>query len=93
MAGKNDIVEHVVNNVEGLTKKQASEAVEAVFACLTSSLSDGEKVAVAGFGTFNISHRAERQGRNPQTGESITIKAGNNVRFKAGKQLKDAVND
>ena len=92
MAGKNDIVDHVVNNVEGLTKKQASEAVDAVFEAVTSSLVDGDKVAVTGFGTFNISHREERQGRNPQTGASITIKASNNVRFKAGKQLKESVN-
>ena len=93
MAGKNDIVDHVVSSVEGLTKKQAGEAVDAVFNSVTSTLVAGEKVAVTGFGTFTVSHRAERQGRNPQTGESITIKASNNVRFKAGKQLKDAVND
>ena len=92
MAGKNDIIDNVLNNVEGLTKKQAAEAADAVFNYITTTLAGGERVAVTGFGTFNISHREERQGRNPQTGESITIAASNNVRFKAGKQLKDAVN-
>ena len=92
MAGKNDIVDHVVSNVEGLTKKQVSEALDAVFGYVTSQLADGERVQVAGFGTFTVSARGERQGRNPRTGETITIAASNNVRFKPGKQLKDAVN-
>ena len=93
MAGKSDIIEHVANTVEGLTKKQAGDAVEAVFDSITESLADGDRVQVAGFGTFNVSHRDERQGRNPQTGETITIAASKSVRFKVGKQLKEAVND
>lgn len=92
MAGKSDIVEHIVNSVDSLTKKQAGEALDAVFDYIESQLADGERVQIAGFGTFNISRREERQGRNPRTGEAITIAASNNVRFKPGKQLKDAVN-
>ena len=92
MAGKNDIIDHIADNVEGLTKKQAGEVLEAAFGFISDTLAGGDRVQVAGFGTFNISERAERQGRNPQTGEAMTIPASKGVRFKAGKQLKDAVN-
>ena len=92
MAGKSDIVDHVVNNVEGLTKKQAGEALESVFGYISDQLADGERVQVAGFGTFSISHREEREGRNPRTGEKIPISASNSVRFKPGKRLKAGVN-
>lgn len=90
--GKADIVEHLANTVEGLTKKQATEIFEETFQSISGSLADGERVQIPGFGTFSISERAERQGRNPKTGEAMTIAASKNVRFKAGKQLKDAVN-
>ncbi|MEL7060236.1 MAG: HU family DNA-binding protein [Acidobacteriota bacterium] len=92
MAGKSDIIEAIVDHVDGLTKKQAGEACDVVFDHISSVLEGGEKVSVSGFGTFVISERAERKGRNPQTGEPMTIPASKNVRFKAGKQLKDAVN-
>lgn len=92
MAGKSDIVEHLANTVEGMTKKLAGEATEAVFDCIGSALADGERVQIPGFGTFQVSHRQERQGRNPKTKEAITIPASNSVRFKPGKALKDSVN-
>ncbi|MCG8460914.1 MAG: HU family DNA-binding protein [Holophagales bacterium] len=92
MAGKADIIDHIANQVEGLTKKQAGDALEAVFVFISSELQDGGKVQIAGFGTFQLSERGERQGRNPRTGESITIPASKSVRFKPGKNLKDAVN-
>ncbi|MCH9647416.1 MAG: HU family DNA-binding protein [Deltaproteobacteria bacterium] len=92
MAGKADIVDAVADAVEGLTKSQAAGAFEAVFEAISDSLSNGERVGVPGFGSFSISERAERTGRNPKTGEAMTIKASKNVRFKAGKQLKDTVN-
>ena len=92
MAGKNDIVEHAASTVDGLTKKQTAEVLDAAFAFITDTLAGGERVQIAGFGTFNISERAERQGRNPQTGEAMTIPASKGVRFKAGKNLKDSVN-
>lgn len=92
MAGKSDIVDHLVNNQEGLTKKQAGEAADAIFDFIRDSMAAGEKVQIPGFGAFNISERKERQGRNPQTGKTITIPASKGVSFKAGKALKDAVN-
>ncbi len=91
MAGKADLVENVAGNVD-LTKKQAGEAVESVFSYIASTLAGGDKVQIPGFGTFSVSARAERQGRNPRTGEPMTIAASNVARFKPGKGLKDAVN-
>ena len=91
MAGKADIVEHVAKKAD-LSKKEASDALDAVFDAITSMLEDGDRVQISGFGSFSISERAERQGRNPATGEQITIAASKNVRFKSGKALKDAVN-
>ncbi len=91
MAGKADLVENVAGNVD-LTKKQAGEAVESVFGYIASTLAGGDKVQIPGFGTFSVSARAERQGRNPRTGEPMTIAASNVARFKPGKGLKDAVN-
>ncbi len=91
MAGKADIVDFVANEV-GLTKKQATEAFEAVFGSIVSHLTDGERVQIPKFGSFAISERAARQGRNPATGATIQIAASKGVRFKSGKELKDAVN-
>ena len=92
MAGKSDIVDHVVSSVEGLTKKQAGEALDAVFGYISEQLVGGDRVQVAGFGTFTVSERGERQGRNPRTGETMTIAASKNARFKAAKALKDSLN-
>lgn len=92
MAGKSDIVEHVANEVEGLSKKQAADAFDAVFGAITDFLVDGDRVAIQSFGSFSISERAERQGRNPATGATITIPASKNVKFKPAKDLKEEVN-
>ncbi len=92
MAGKADIVEHVVGAVEGLTKKQAGEAFEAVIDAITRGLKKAERVQIPGFGSFSASKRAARKGRNPATGATINIKASKNARFKAGKELKEALN-
>ncbi len=92
MARKSDIVESLASEVEGLSKRVAGEAVDAVFEYIMGSLAKGESVQIPGFGTFNISYRPERAGRNPRTGEAMTIKASNAVRFKPAKGLKDAVN-
>ncbi len=88
---KGDLINKVAESA-GLTKNQASEAVKAVFDAITDSLKKGDKVTLIGFGTFSISKRAARTGRNPQTGATIKIAAKNNVKFKAGKELTDAVN-
>jgi DNA-binding protein HU-beta len=92
MAGKADIVNHVADSVEGMSKKQASEALDAVVAAITAHLKSGDRVSVPGFGSFSVSERAARTGRNPKTGATIRIPASKNVRFKAGKDLKDTVN-
>jgi len=75
-----------------LSKSDAAKAVEAVTGAISNTLSKGDQVAIVGFGTFAVKHRAARAGRNPKTGETIQIKASNVPAFKAGKALKDAVN-
>jgi len=93
MAGKADILDAVVNSVEGLTKTQAAEVFDAIFDTITSQLKSGERVAIPGFGSFSVSERDARTGRNPATGETIQIPASKNARFKSGKNLKEALND
>lgn len=88
---KAELVDAIVEKT-GLTKKQADEAVKAFTGVVTDALADGDKVQIIGFGTFEVSDIAERKGKNPKTGESITISAHKSPRFKAGKHLKDAVN-
>ena len=72
-------------------KKQATTAVEAVFNTITKTLSKGEEVAIAGFGSFRVAKRAARMGINPRTGEKIQIAASTKPKFRAGKVLKEAV--
>ncbi|HYA37531.1 MAG TPA: HU family DNA-binding protein, partial [Candidatus Methylomirabilis sp.] len=75
-----------------LNKTAASRAVEAVLDIITGSLRQGDSVTLSGFGTFSVSNRSQRTGRNPRTGESITIPASKAPKFKSGKGLKDALN-
>ena len=75
----------------GLTKTDVDKALKAFIDVVTDELKKGEKVQLVGFGTFEVADRAERQGRNPKTGEEITIAASKSPKFKAGKALKDAV--
>ena len=75
-----------------LSKADAAKAVDAVFDVITGELAKGGDVRLAGFGTFQVAHRAATTGRNPRTGEAIDIAASNQPKFKAGKSLKDAVN-
>lgn len=77
----------------GLTKKDAEKAVNALFVSVEEALALEDKVQIIGFGTFEVKAREERKGRNPQTGDEITIPASKNPVFKAGKGLKDAVQD
>lgn len=76
----------------GDTQKVAAIAVDAVIESITEGMIKDGKVQIIGFGTFEVKERAEREGRNPQTGEAITIEACKAPKFKAGKALKDAVN-
>ncbi len=76
----------------GLTKKDAEQAVKALVETVTEQLKKGEKVQMVGFGTFEVSKRAAREGRNPRTGDTMKIKASKAPKFKPGKALKDAIN-
>jgi DNA-binding protein HU-beta len=87
---KAELVEKIAEQAK-LTKVDAERALNAFINVVTVSLKEGEDVALVGFGTFTIGDRAERQGRNPQTGEVITISAKKVVKFKPGKALKDEV--
>ena len=75
-----------------LSKKDAEAALKAFIDVVSEELKKGEKVQLVGFGTFEVSERAAREGRNPQTGETIEIKASKTPKFKAGKALKDMMN-
>lgn len=88
---KGDFVGHVSDAAE-LSKADAARAVDAMIDTITKALKKGDTVTLVGFGTFSVRKRAARQGRNPQTGDAIKIKASRNPAFKAGKALKDAVN-
>ena len=90
MANKADLIDGVASK-SGLTKKDATAAVEALFEVVTETLASGERVQVIGFGSFEVRERAARKGRNPQTGEEIEIPATKVPAFKAGKGLKDSV--
>lgn len=88
---KAELVEAIAKET-GLTKADATRALEATFDVITKALKKGERVPVAGFGTFDVSKRKAREGRNPQTGEKVKIPARKAVTFKAGTALKESVN-
>lgn len=88
---KAELIE-LVGSKTNLSKADATEAVEAVFKGIQQTLKNGDSVTLVGFGTFSVSERAARTGRNPRTGEVITIPASKTPKFKAGKALKDALN-
>jgi len=88
---KVELVEAVATSV-GLTKADANRAIDATFDAITKALKKGDKITLIGFGTFGVSKRAARTGRNPQTGAEVKIPARNAVTFKAGTQLKNKVN-
>ncbi len=88
---KVELVEAVAT-ATGLTKTDSAKAIDATFEAITNALKGGDKVPLVGFGTFAVSKRAAREGRNPRTGDVVKIAARNAVSFKAGTALKDAVN-
>ena len=88
---KAELVAAIADHAE-LTKTQAAAVVDAFTSTITKALKKGDTVTLVGFGTFAVRKRAARQGRNPQTGATIKIKASKSPAFKAGKALKDAVN-
>ena len=88
---KTELVAAVAEKAE-LSKKDAEKAVKAFTEVVTEQLKKGEKVQLVGFGTFEVTKRAAREGRNPQNGKAMKIKASKNAKFKAGKALKDTLN-
>jgi len=88
---KADIVERIHQQV-GFLKKESAEMVESVFTILKDTLESGEKIKIAGFGNFVVKQKADRRGRNPQTGDTITINARRILTFKPSQVLKSAIN-
>ncbi len=88
---KGDLISAVADGT-GLSKADAGRAIDATTSAIAGELSGGGRVSLVGFGTFSVSHRAARMGRNPATGASIHINASNVPKFKAGKALKEACN-
>jgi integration host factor subunit alpha len=89
---KADIVERIHQKI-GLSKKESAEMVEMVFGIMKSTLEAGEKIKIAGFGNFVVKQKADRRGRNPQTGDAITISARRILTFKPSQVLKCGIND
>jgi len=87
---KSELIDEIANTAD-LSKAAAGRALDATTDAIAKALSKGDTVALVGFGTFSISERAARKGRNPRTGEEIMISASKTPKFKAGKALKDAV--
>ena len=88
---KTELVAAVAEQAD-ISKKDAEKALKAFVDVVTEEMKKGEKVQIVGFGTFEVSERAAREGRNPQTGKTMKIEACKAPKFKAGKALKDAVN-
>ncbi len=88
---KQDLINAVADKT-GSSKAQAGQAVDTIFETITQALKGNDDVRIIGFGTFSVSERAARTGRNPRTGSAMQIAASRHPKFKAGKGLKDAVN-
>lgn len=88
---KLDLIAEVAKNT-GLTKTDATKAMDALLGAVTAALKKGDEVRLVGFGTFSVASREATTGRNPRTGEEIKIAASKQPKFKAGKVLKDALN-
>jgi DNA-binding protein HU-beta len=89
---KADLIEGLSNKL-GMNKGEAEKAVNIMLDDIINALRQGERVNISGFGTFAVSMREARTGRNPKTGESIEISASRSAKFKPGKQLKDSLNE
>lgn len=87
---KSELIETIAQEA-GISKSAAQKALDATTNAVTNALKNGDTVTLVGFGTFYVGERAERQGRNPKTGEPLTIAAAKTPKFRAGKALKDAL--
>ncbi len=88
---KSELIEHIAKHAD-ISKAAASRALEATVGAVKTTLKKGGTVSLVGFGTFAVTKRAKRTGRNPRTGEAITIKSAKVPKFRPGKALKDALN-
>ena len=91
MAGKGDVINAMAEQA-GISKKEATAAFDAFVGYISESCQRGDRCAIPGLGSFSVTDRKAREGRNPRTKETITIPASKNVRFKAGKDLRDVLN-
>ena len=91
LVNKTELIDHIAEKAD-ISKAAAARALDAVIGGVTETLKNNDSVTLVGFGTFSVSERAARTGRNPRTKEAITIEAAKVPKFKAGKALKDAVN-
>lgn len=89
---KEILVKTVAGNIDGATKKDIAVVVDEVFNTIKNTLASGEKISIAGFGSFEVTERAARECKNPRTGEPVHVDASKAPKFKASKALKDAVN-
>ncbi|EMT3994106.1 HU family DNA-binding protein [Neisseria gonorrhoeae] len=87
---KSELIEAIAQEAD-ISKVAAQKALDATTNAVTNALKQGDTVTLVGFGTFYVGERAERQGRNPKTGEPLTIAAAKTLKFRAGKALKDAL--
>jgi DNA-binding protein HU-beta len=91
MPGKADVIDAIADQA-GISKKEAAAAFDAFVAYISDACQSGDRCAIPGLGSFHVTERKAREGRNPRTKERLTIPASKNVRFKAGKDLRDALN-
>jgi DNA-binding protein HU-beta len=91
MAGKGDVITAIAEQA-GISKKEATAAFDAFVSYISESCERGDRCSIPGLGSFSVTQRKAREGRNPRTKETITIPASKNVRFKAGKDLRDLLN-
>ena len=91
MAGKADVIDAIAEQA-GISKKEAAAAFDAFVSFISDTCQSGERCAIPGLGSFSVTERKAREGRNPRTRETINIPASKNVRFKAGKDLRDLLN-
>lgn len=91
MAGKADVITAIAEQA-GISKKEAAAAFDAFVGYISDTCQRGDRCAIPGLGSFAVTERKAREGRNPRTKETITIPASKNVRFKAGKDLRDVLN-
>ena len=91
MPGKGDVINAIAEQA-GISKKEAAAAFDAFVNYITDTCQSGDRCAIPGLGSFSVTERKARDGRNPRTKETITIPASKNIRFKAGKDLRDVLN-